>query len=165
MTEQEYRALPRNVREYFSAIRDEEFSSHPEVVSLQQRQADAEEQHRKFCVATSLLRKRKAKLEFRRDELMASKRLAIETRQDRLVAYLCEDKPLDAKADQDAAIEIERFQAIAEAIPAAIQKLDRMLVESNRQLQHLAREIASAQEALRGTLDNLKLAEAYNRLG
>lgn len=164
MNEHQYRALPRNVRECFSTIKDEEFANHPEVMAARQRLELAGSRHRQACETAHQLRTRKAQLEAKSAEIQASKRAAIELRLARLVGHFHHDEAFDADADLDLARNVERFEFMALAIPEAMRTLDGDLAVTNRDIQNIVREIQSAEEELRGTLDDLKLAEAKRRV-
>lgn len=161
MTETEYRELPRGVREKFSALRDEKFADHPDVVAARQRQEAAEAAHRQACEASSKLRQRKVACEAIGAQALEKLRELHGFRVQRVVdALLVDGNDVAIQFDAQMRDDTERLGLTAEAVPHAIRQADEQLVALNRRVQLAAQDIQSASEDLRGVLDRLKLAEA-----
>lgn len=161
MNDQQYRALPRNVREKFSSLSDDQFASHPDVVAARQRVDAAEAAYRSACEAASKLRQRKVAVEAIGAQALAKLRelhaVRVQTVCD---ALLVAGNDLSIKFDVALRDDTERFALIAEAAPVALKQADEQLVALNRRIQLAANDCQSAAEDHRAVLDALKLAAA-----
>lgn len=164
MTENEYRELPRGVRERFKDIPDTDFEGHPEVVAAREQLAEAEKRHRQAAEAASQARTRKAQIENLVGVVREARNTKHATRR-QLVADVLAFEGTDTQITFDTRIrdDIERMDLILESAPMAIAHLDNRLVELNRRIQAAARDCSDADTALRSTLDKLKLAEAWRQ--
>jgi len=166
MTENEYRELPRGVRERFNDIPDADFDDHPEVVAAREQLIDAETRHRQAAEAASQARTRKVQIENLVGVVREARNTKHATRRQLVADALAvqgTDVPL--AFDTELRDDIERMDLIIESAPIAIANLDAHLVELNRRIQTAARDCSDADTALRATLDKLRLAEAWRQYG
>lgn len=166
MTENEYRELPRGVRERFNDIPDTDFDDHPEVVAAREQLIEAETWHRQAAEAASQARTRKVQIENLVGVVREARNTKHATRRQLVADALAvqgTDVPL--AFDTELRDDIERMDLIIESAPIAIANLDAHLVELNRRIQTAARDCSDADTALRATLDKLRLAEAWRQYG
>lgn len=161
MNHQQYLELPRNVREKFNDLRDEQFAEHPDVVAAQERVEAAEAAHRQACEATSKLRQRKVAVGAIGDAVLAKMRELHAIRVQAVCdALLVDGTDVSVTFDVSLRDDTERLALTAEAVPIAIAQADEQLVALNRRIHLAANDVQSATEHLRGVLDGLKLTAA-----
>lgn len=161
MTEAEYRALPRGIREKFSSMSDDQFADHPDVVAARQRVEAAEAVHRQACDAASKLRQRKVAVEAIGTQALAKLRELHAVRVQAVCdALLVAGNDVSIKFDVALRDDTERLSLISEASPIALKQADEQLAALNRRIQLAANDCLSATEDHRATLDALKLAAA-----
>lgn len=161
MTEAEYRALPRGIREKFSSISDEQIADHPDVVAARQRVEAAEAAHRSAYEAASKLRQRKVAVEAIGTQALAKLRELHAVRVQAVCdALLVAGNDVSIKFDVALRDDTERLSLISEAAPIALKQADEQLAALNRRIQLAANDCLSATEDHRATLDALKLAAA-----
>ena len=161
MNEQEFRELPRALRECFQALTDEQFANHPEVIKAQQCVAAAETVHRASAETAHRLRTRRAQVEVLGD---TCRKHAAELHENRLlqIADALAVTGVDVLVDADAKLagQVEHLWLVAEAVPVALTNIDLQIKEASRRTLSASEDFLGATEALRGTLDELKLDEA-----
>lgn len=162
MTEAEYRALPRGVREKFSSMSDEQFADHPDVVAARQRVDAAEAAHRSACEAAHQLRTRKAQIDNLAQALQAQRKELHNSRIQHVADALVTRGAVDVsrEADRQLAGRISDIDLVLEAAPRAQSDVDAQLVAVNRRIQLAANDCQSAAEDHRAVLDALKLSAA-----
>lgn len=162
MTEAEYRALPRGIREKFSSMSDAPFADHPDVVAARQRVEAAEAAHRSACEAAHQLRTRKVQIDNLTQALKAQRKELHNSRIQHVADALVTRGAVDVsrEADRQLAGRISDIDLVLEAAPRAQSDVDAQLVALNRRIQLAANDCLSATEDHRATLDALKLAAA-----
>lgn len=161
MTEAEYRALPRGIREKFSSMSDDQFADHPDVVAARQRVEAAEAVHRQACDAASKLRQRKVAVEAIGTQALAKLRELHAVRVQAVCdALLVAGNDVSIKFDVALRDDTERLSLISEAAPIALKQADEQLAALNRRIHLAANDCQSAAEDHRAVLDALKLAAA-----
>ena len=162
MNDQQYRELPRNIREKFSSLRDEQFADHPDVVAARQRVDAAEAAHRSACEAAHQLRTRKVQIDNLTQALQAQRQELHNSRIQHVADALVTQGAVDVsrEADRELAGRISDIDLVLEAVPRAQSDVDTQLVALNRRIQLAANDCQSAAEDHRAVLDALKLAAA-----
>ena len=162
MNDSQYRALPRNVREKFSSLRDDQFAGYPDVVAARQRVDAAEAAHRSACEAAHQLRTRKVQIDNLAQALQAQRKELHNSRIQHVADALVTRGAVDVsrEADRQLAGRISDIDLVLEAAPRAQSDVDAQLVAVNRRIQLAANDCQSAAEDHRATLDALKLAAA-----
>lgn len=162
MNDQQYRDLPRNVREKFSSLNDDQFASHPDVVAARQRVDAAEAAHRSACEAAHQLRTRKVQIDNLTQALQAQRQELHNSRIQHVADALVTQGAVDVsrEADRELAGRISDIDLVLEAVPRAQSDVDTQLVALNRRIQLAANDCQSAAEDHRAVLDALKLAAA-----
>lgn len=164
MTEQEYRELPRHIRERFGAIADDTFDKHPSVVAARKRIEQAEAAHRAACEQAHQLRTRRVQLESFAETCRVKRREFQESRLQMAVdALVVSGTDVLIAVDDTVRDQIERFDMLGEAVPLALGQIDAQLVQLNRRIHTAANDSQNADEHLRGVLDRLKLEEAQRQ--
>ena len=162
MNEQQYRALDRRTREAFSALSDDQFADHPDVVTARQRVDAAEAAHRSACEAAHQLRTRKVLIDNLTQALQAQRHELHNSRIQHVADALVTQGGFDVsrEADRELAGRISDIDLVLEAVPRAQSDVDTQLVALNRRIQLAANDCQSAAEDHRAVLDALKLAAA-----
>lgn len=164
MTEQEYRELPRHIRERFGAIADDTFDKHPSVVDARKRIEQAEAAHRAACEEAHQLRTRRVQLESFAETCRIKRREFQEHRLQIVAdALVVSGTDVLISVDSDTRDTIERFEMLGEAVPVALDQIDKQLAELNRRIHAAANDGQTADENLRGVIDRLKLEEAQRQ--
>lgn len=166
MTETEFRALPSGVRVRFQAIQDSAFDQHSEVITAREHLEACETKHRRAAEEAHKVRTRRAQVENLAGVCRETRATLYATRR-QLVADALAVAGTDVSVDFDTKMrdEIERLDLVIDSVPAAIVSIDAHLVELNRRTQAAARDVEAATDAVRATLDKLKLAEAWRQYG
>lgn len=161
MTENDYRELPRHIRERLGAIPDSTFDEHPKVVTARKRVEQTEAVHRSACEKAHQLRVRREQVEAFGGTCRTKAREFQEHRIQNLAdALAIQGTDIPIAVDAEVRDTIEQFKVVAEAVPVAITQMEKQLVELNRRTQSAARDVETAEENLRGVLDALRLEEA-----
>lgn len=166
MTETEFRALPSGVRVRFQAIEDRAFEQHGEVIAAREHLEACETKHRRAAEEAHKVRTRRAQVE-NLAGVCREARINLHATRRQLVADALAVAGTDVSIDFDAKVrdEIERMDLVIDSVPVAIANIDAHLVELNRRTQAAARDVEAATDAVRATLDKLKLAEAWRQYG
>lgn len=163
MTDNEYRELPRHIREYFSSIADCEFDDHADVLEARQGIEEAEARHQANIDCVSTYRLRLQDLETQRGQALHEIRSLTEKRTRQLADLLLQGQSVDLNPDQELQAQIERHQLFADAVEIAKPTIEQRIKEAARAVSMSGPSCTSAEEHLRGVFDRLKLAEAHRR--
>lgn len=163
MTDNEYRELPRHIREYFSLISDTEFDEHPDVLEARKNIEDAEARHQENIDRVSTYRLRLQDLEQQRGRELHEILSLTEKRTRQLADLLLQGQSVDLSPDKDLQAQIERHQLFADAVEIAKPTIEQRIKEAARAVSMSGPSCTSAEEHLRGVLDRLKLEEAHRR--
>lgn len=166
MTETEFRALPSGVRVRFQAIQDSAFEQHGEVIAAREHLEACETKHRQAAEETHKVRTRRAQVE-NLAGVCREARINLHTTRRQLVADALAVAGTDVSIEFDTKMrdDIERLDLLIDSAPEAVKNIDAHLVELNRRTQAAARDVEAATDAVRATLDKLKLAEAWRQYG
>ncbi|MGB4062539.1 MAG: hypothetical protein WBK19_01810 [Azonexus sp.] len=163
MTDNEYRELPRHIREYFSLIPDTEFDKHSDVLHARQSIEETEAQHQANVDRVSTYRLRLQDIEAQRGQALQEIRSLTEKRSRQLADLLLQGQSVDLSPDKDLQALIERHQLFADAVDTAKPAIEQRIKEAARAVSMSGPSCTSAEEHLRGVLDRLKLEEAHRR--
>lgn len=163
MTDNEYRELPRHIRERFSSISDSEFDEHPDVLEARQSIEEAEARHQANIDRVSTYRLRLQDLEEQRGQALHEIRSLTEKRTRQLADLLLQRQAVDLSPDKDLQALIERHQLFTDAVDTAKPAIEQRIKEAARAVSMSGPSCTSAEEHLRGVLDRLRLEEAHRR--
>ena len=163
MTDNEYRELPRHIRERFSSISDSEFDEHPDVLEARQSIEEAEARHQANIDCVSAYRLRLQDLEAQRGQALHEIRSLTEKRTQQLADLLLQGQSVDLNPDQELQAQIERRQLFADVVEIAKPTIEQRIKAAARARSMSGPSCSSAEEHLRGVLDRLKLEEAHSR--
>lgn len=168
ISEQELFELPRGLRERFEALPDSHFASHPEVAELRARLDDVEAQHREAAEAHHKLANQIRGLEGQA-EWARSEAARLADGRPRRLAEIFISGDHDMSADRAVLAQIADLHHFSDAVELVYPKdpnrrpaseMARREVQAANATRHIVSEMNGLQDAYRGLLDRLKLAEA-----
>lgn len=159
MTEQELFELPRGVRERFREMSDEQFADHPEVASLRARLADLEAEHREAAARHHKLTNQKRGLEHQAEWARGEAARLADSRPRRLAEILLSGDH-DLAQDRSTLAQIADLHHFSDVVALAMPQVVRIIGQSEAATRQIVQSMEGLDDAYRGLLDKLKLAEA-----
>jgi chromosome segregation ATPase len=151
----DYQKLPANVRELFNSYDNNHFDNHPDVVSARRSVDETEAALQKAIAIRTPFAARRTALETRLEQTKAELQTQRETRQKAVIAALVADRKIPA-ADDD----VDHLVEIIEALPGAIEVIEKEYSAADQVAQRAADLAADAASALKRTIERLKLEKA-----
>ena len=155
MKNSDYLKLPANVRERFTSYSDDHFDDHPEVISARRSVDETEAALQKAVSIRTPFAARRTALEARLEQTKAELQTQRETRQKAVIAALVADRKIPAADDN-----VEYLVEIIEALPGAIEVIEKEYSTADQVAQRAADLAADAASALKRTIERLKLEKA-----
>ncbi len=151
----DYQKLPANVRELFNSYDNNLFDNHPDVVSARRSVDETEAALQKAVSIRTPFAARRAALEARLEQTKTELQTLRETRQKAVIAALVADRTIPAADDNG-----EHLVEIIEALPGAIEVVEKEYSTADQVAQRAADLAADAESALKRTIERLKLEKA-----
>lgn len=157
MKNSDYLKLPKNVRELFSSYDNNLFDNHPDVVSARRGVDETEAALQKAIAIRTPFAARRTALETRLEQTKAELQTQRETRRQAVIDALVADCKIPA-ADHD----VDLLAEIVDAIPGAIDVVEKEFSKADQVAQRAADLAADAASALKRTIERLKLEKAQS---
>lgn len=159
MTDADLYELPMAVRNRFQEIPDEHFADHPQVAEIRAQLDALEVEHRQAAQRSHTLTAKLSEL-IAQAELARSEALRLnDTRPRRLAdSLLSGDQVLEQ--DQTTLAQINGLHHFSDAVALATPQIERLIAQASANTRQIVSSMEGLQDAYRGLLDKLKLAEA-----
>lgn len=158
ISEQELFEMPRGVRERFQAFSDDDFASHPEIATLRARLAELEAEHREAATMHHGLNVRLRGLQ-NHAEWARGEALRLNEGRARRLAEILLSGDHDLAQDRAVLAQIAELHHFSDAVTVALPQIERTIAQASSNTRQIVSSQQGLEDALRGLLDRLKLAE------
>lgn len=159
MTESDINDLQPNVRSRFRDLRDEQFFDHPEVAALRARLDELEAQHRETAAAHHKLSTQLSGLG-KQQEWARAEAVRLADGRPRRLAEIFLGGDADLAQDRAVLAEIANLHHFVAAVDLARPHIEKTIRQASQETSLVVSNMNGVQDAHRGLLDQLKLAEA-----